>query len=397
MAAEGGLGSVKDKTMNARRFEISIPEEMLEDLNRRLGAARLPAAMDAEGWDDGASLAFMRRLADYWRDHFDWRAQEARLNRLPQHLATIEGLDIHFVHQTGKGPAPLPVVLTHGWPGSFIEMEQIIPLLTDPAAHGGDPADAFHVVTPSLPGYGFSQSPTGPGVNTRRVAELWRSLMSGLGYARFAAQGGDIGSGVSVWLARLFPDSVIGAHLNFIPGSYRPPLGPDQPRVTDEEQAFLDRGAAWVAEEGAYSALQATKPQTLAYALTDSPIGLAAWMAEKFRTWSDCDGDIERAVSMDELLTNVSIYWFGGALDASLRLYKENRLRPLVFEPFERVAPPLGVALFPRELPTPPRSWVERVFNLQRWTVMPRGGHFAALEQPALLAEDIRAFFRPLR
>jgi pimeloyl-ACP methyl ester carboxylesterase len=383
--------------VNVRRFEISIPEEKLADLKLRLRMTRLPAALDAEGWDDGASLAFIRRLADYWRDRFDWRAQEARLNRLPQYMATVEDLDIHFVHQTGKGPAPLPLILTHGWPGSFIEMEQIIALLTDPAAHGGDPADAFHVIAPSLPGYGFSQSPTGPGVNTRRIAELWRGLMSGLGYERFAAQGGDIGSGVSVWLARLFPDSLVGAHLNFIPGSYRPPLGADQPRITEEERAYLDRGAAWVAEEGAYSALQSTKPQTLAYALTDSPIGLAAWMAEKFRTWSDCDGDIERAVSMDDLLTNVSIYWFGGALDASLRLYKENRRRPLVFEPLERVRPPLGVALFPRELPTPPRSWVERVFDVQRWTVMPRGGHFAALEQPALLAEDIRAFFRPLR
>lgn len=221
--------------------------------------------------------------------------------------------------------------------------------------------------------------------------------MEGLGYSRFGAQGGDIGAGVSMWLARQFPEALIGSHLNYIPGSYKPPLGTSLPPVTAEEQAHLDRVANWTAAEGAYAHLQSTKPQTLAYGLTDSPIGLAAWIVEKFRAWSDCEGDVERAIGLDTLLTDISLYWFSDAVNASLRLYRENRLSPLAFDAGERVTPPLGVAVFPHELPTPPRSWVERVFDVRRWTVMPRGGHFAALEQPELLAEDIRAFFRPLR
>ncbi|AND70493.1 multidrug MFS transporter [Dyella thiooxydans] len=383
--------------MNLRDFKINIPDESIEDLSRRLRATRWPAAMDADQWDDGASLTFMRRLVEHWSDRFDWRAQEARLNRLPQYMATVDGQDLHFIHQPGNGPSPMPLVLTHGWPGSFIEMERVIPLLADPGAHGGDPADAFHVVVPSLPGFGFSAPPASPGMSAFSIAGWWVKLMNGLGYERFAAQGGDIGAGVSTWLARCFPERVIGVHVNYIPGSYRPPLGPGSPPVTTQEQAYLDTAAAWSSSEGAYAAEQATKPQTLAYAMTDSPAGLAAWIVEKFRAWSDCDGDVERVFTMDELLTDVSIYWFGRMLDASFRIYKENRLRPLTFEASERLATPLGVAAFPRELPTPPRSWVERVFNVQRWTSMPRGGHFAALEQPQLLVEDVRAFFRPLR
>lgn len=383
--------------MNPREFKINIPDERIEDLARRLRATRWPAAMDGGNWDDGASLTFMRRLVDHWSNRFDWLAQEARLNRLSHCMGTVDGQELHFIHQPGHGPSPMPLVLTHGWPGSFTEMERVIPLLADPGAHGGDPADAFHVVVPSLPGFGFSAAPASPGTSAFKIAEWWLKLMKGLGYERFAAQGGDIGAGVSTWLARRFPDQVIGVHINYIPGSYRPPLGAGQPPVTAQEQAYLETVAAWSSAEGAYAAEQATKPQTLAYAMTDSPVGLAAWIVEKFRAWSDCDGDIERVFTMDELLTDVSIYWFGQMLDASFRIYKENRLRPLAFEASERVATPLGVAVFPRELPTPPRSWVERVFNVQSWTTMPRGGHFAALEQPHLLVEDVRAFFRPLR
>ena len=380
--------------MTIRPFTIHIPDEAIDDLHRRLGAIRWPASLDDESWDDGASISFMRRLADHWRRGFDWRAQEERLNRLPQYLMNVAGTDIHFVHRRGVGPAPLPLLMTHGWPGSFVEFELVIPLLTDPGAHGGDPADAFDVVAPSLPGYGFSPAPKRGGISSREIAGLWRGLMAGLGYETFGAQGGDIGAGVSTWLGRLFPDSILGIHLNFIPGSYRPAL--DAP-ISADEQAFLDRTAAWGLAEGAYALMQATKPQTLAFSLTDSPVGLAAWIAEKFRSWSDCDGDVERVFSLDALLTDISIYWFGDSLNASLRLYKENRRQPLVFAPGERVIPPLGMAVFPHELMLPPRSWVERVFDVRQWTRMPAGGHFAALEQPERLAADIRAFFRPLR
>ncbi len=378
-------------------FMIDVPDAAIEDLQNRLSRTRWPHAIDDESWDDGASLSFMRRLADHWQSRFDWRLQERRLNRLPQFLATIDGQAIHFVHQRGVGPSPMPIVVTHGWPGSFVEMEQLIPLLADPGAHGGDPADAFHVVVPSLPGYGFSPAPTRPGISSREIAMLWRTLMTELGYHSFAAQGGDIGAGVSVWLARLFPDVIRGIHLNFIPGSYRPQVDADTAPVTVEERSFLDHVAQWSAQEGAYAALQGTKPQTLSFSLTDSPIGLAAWMTEKFRSWTDCDGDLESVMPLDDLLTDISLYWFGDSLAGSLRLYKENRLRPLTFDQGERVEPPLGVSVFPREIAMPPRSWVERVFDVHRWAEMPAGGHFAALEKPDLLAAEMRAFFRPFR
>jgi pimeloyl-ACP methyl ester carboxylesterase len=378
-------------------FTIDIPGSAIADLQSRLSAVRWPCAIDDDSWDDGASLSFMRRLAEHWLHRFDWRLQEQRLNRLPQFLARIDDQAVHFVHRRGVGPRPMPIVITHGWPGSFVEMERLVPLLADPAAHGGDPVDAFHVVVPSLPGYGFSPAPMKQGIGSREIALLWHKLMAELGYHQFAAQGGDIGAGVSTWLARMFPEAITGFHLNFIPGSYRPPAGPDTPSVTAEEQAFLDHVAQWAAREGAYASLQATKPQTLSFSLTDSPIGLAAWITEKFRSWSDCGGDLESLLSLDAILTDISLYWFGDSLTGSLRLYKENRLNPLTFGDGERVKPPLGVSLFPQEIAMPPRSWVERVFDVRRWTEMPAGGHFAALEQPDLLAAELRAFFRPLR
>ncbi|MFT4248666.1 MAG: epoxide hydrolase [Pseudomonas sp.] len=378
-------------------FTLDVPHAQIEDLRRRLGATRWPAPLDETGWDDGTEFVFLQRLAEHWQHRFSWPEQQARLNRLPHFMARIDGYDIHFVHQRGHGPAPMPLVLTHGWPGAFTEFERILPLLTDPARHGGSAGDAFDVVVPSLPGFGFSPAPRSPGTSSRRVAQLWRALMHALGYRRFGAQGGDIGAGVSTWLARLYPDDVLGLHLNYIPGSYRPPLDATAPPLSPEERGFLDEAAGFAAAEGAYAALQATKPQTLAFALTDSPVGLAAWIAEKFRAWSDCDGELEQVVPLDTLLTDISLYWFGNSLDASLRIYKENRLAPLQFAAGERVAPPLGFARFPRELPTPPRRYVERVFRVERWREMPAGGHFAALERPAELAEEIRAFFRPLR
>jgi len=383
--------------MTITPFRIAVPDEAIADLAARLDRVRWPAPHDAASWEAGASLAFMQRLVERWRTGFDWRAHEAEMNRLPQFMTKVDGVQIHFVHQRGVGPSPMPLILTHGWPGSFVELERVIPLLADPGAYGGDPRDAFDVVVPSLPGYGFSPAPQQEGLNSEGIARLWRGLMAQLGYARFAAQGGDIGAGVSTWLARRFPDDVIGLHLNYIPGGYRPSMGHGADALTGAEQRFFDRAAAWSAEEGAYAALQSTRPQTLAFALTDSPAGLAAWLVEKFRAWSDCDGDVERVFPLEELIRNIAIYWFSGSLHASLGLYRANRANPLVFAPGERVTPPLAMALFPRELPTPPRSWVERVFDVQRWTPMPLGGHFAAAEQPELLTQDIRAFFRPLR
>ena len=383
--------------MAIRPFTLSVPSEQLDDLHRRLLATRLPDTLASDSWNDGTATVFLQRLLSYWTDEFDWRAQEQRINQLPQFMAEIDGQAIHFVHQRGVGPRPMPLILTHGWPGSFLEMEHILPRLTDPAKYGGDAGDAFDVVVPSLPGYGCSPAPTSVGTSAGRIADLWAALMGELGYDRFGAQGGDIGAGVSMWLARRHSARMIGAHLNFIPGSYRPPLGDDQHPLSEQEQDFLNRGSQFSASEGAYAALHATKPQTLAFALSDSPAGLAAWIVEKFQAWVDHSGDLEQVVPFDTLLSDISLYWFSGSIQASLRLYKENRLNPLVFPANERVQTPLGVAVFPKELPMPPRSWVERVFNVQRWEQLPRGGHFAALEQPDLLAEEIRRFFRPLR
>lgn len=379
-----------------RPFKIAISEDDLEDLKLRLSLAKLPKSHAPESWEDGASLAFTRAVIDHWRTGFDWRKQETRLNQLPHFTADIDGLQIHFIHKKGVGTAPMPLVLTHGWPGSFAEFEEIIPLLTDPQAHGGDADDAFSVVVPSLPGYGFSSAPQTNGVGSRAIARMWNQLMTLLGYDRYGAQGGDIGSGVSIWLARQFPHNVIGAHLNYVSAGLQPSLTQHE-KMSAEETSFRQTAASWAAAEGAYSALHSTKPQTLAFSLSDSPAGLAAWIIEKFQAWSDCGGDLESILSLDTILTDVSLHWFSNNLNASLRLYKENRLDPLTFAPGERIKPPVGMAHFPLELPVPPRSWVERVATVTRWSEMPAGGHFAALEQPQRLAEEIRAFFRPLR
>ena len=382
--------------MRIEPFRIAIPAAELADLRDRLARVRWPDQLDGVGWDWGTDLAYLRALVAYWRDGFDWPAREAELNRLPQFMAELDDLRIHFVHQRGRGPAPLPLVVTHGWPGSFVEMTRILPLLTDPASHGGDPGDAFDVVVPSLPGYGFSSRPGRPGTNVFAIAKLWSRLMAGLGYERFGAQGGDWGASVTTCLGKLFPEALVGIHLNFIPGSYQPPIG-DGEILSDAEKDFVARRAEWLDQEGGYGRIQGTKPQTLAYGLTDSPVGLAAWIVEKFRSWADCDGDVERVFSKDEMLTNIAVYWFTQTIGSSLRLYREGRFAPLRFAPGERVAVPVGVARLPFEIPMPPRRWVERVYDVVRWTELPRGGHFAAFEQPELLVEDIRAFFRPLR
>jgi pimeloyl-ACP methyl ester carboxylesterase len=337
----------------------------------------------------------MKELVDYWRTRYDWRAHEARLNRLRHFAVDVDGIDLHFIHEPGVGPAPMPLLLSHGWPGSIVEFERILPMLTDPARFGGDPADAFTVVAPSLPGYGFSFRPNQPRFAVEEIADTFARLMTDvLGYRRFAAQGGDWGAFITSRLGLEYPERLAGIHLNLL-AVRRDPALPDKPN--DEEQAYIKQLQHWLREETGYQSIQGTKPQTLAYGLTDSPVGLAAWIVEKFRTWSDCGGDVERSFSKDTLLTNVTLYWVTGAINSSFWPYYARVHRPWPLPDGKRITVPTAYAAFPREILLPPRAWAERSYNIQRWTVMPSGGHFAALEEPEALAADIRAFFRPLR
>ena len=382
--------------MEIRPFEIHVSDEILDDLKRRISAARWPDELPGTAWDYGSNLDYMKELAEYWRTDFDWRAQERLINSFQHFKADVDGLGIHFIHERGKGPDPMPLVITHGWPGSFFEMYKIIPLLTDPASHGGDPGDSFDVVAPSLPGFGFSDHAREQGMEVRRTAALWVELLKGLGYPRFAAHGGDIGAGVTSRLGHGHADSIIGIHLTSVTRP-TPYLGAEAQELSEAEKTLVREREEWQQAEGGYAHIQGTKPQTLAYGLNDSPTGLAAWIVEKYRTWSDCDGDVERLFTKDELLTTVTIYWVTESISSSTRMYKENQRYDWTMERDERIEVPTGVAAFPAEISRPPREWAERSYNLRRWTHMPRGGHFAALEEPQLLAEEIREFFRPLR
>ena len=378
-----------------RPFTIDVPEDTLADLRMRLERVRWPDGNPGGGWAHGTDLAYMKTLVAYWRDTYDWRACEARLNRLHQFVAPINGIDLHFIHEPGVGPNPLPLLLSHGWPGSIVEFEQLIPMLTDPARFGGDPADAFTIVAPSLPGYTFSFTPNQPRLNIARIAETFTTLMTDvLGYQRFAAQGGDWGAHITAQLGAAHADRVLGVHVTLLSGPREATPAPQ----TDEERAYVAELAHWMREEQGYGLIQGTKPQTLAYGLTDSPVGLAAWITEKFRTWTDCGGDIERRVPKDVLLTNVMLYWVTGAINASFWLYWTRRHEPWPISEQHPVRVPTAYASFPREILHPPRAWVEGTYpNIRRWTTMEAGGHFAALEEPAALAADIRTFFRGLR
>lgn len=377
-------------------FRIDVPAPVLDDLRARLDRTRMPGAVAGAGWDYGTDLDVLERLLAHWRDGYDWRAAEAALNELPQFTAEVDGHTLHFAHVRGKGPNPVPLLFSHGWPGSFWEVHKIVGPLTDPAAYGGDPGDSFDVIAPSLPGYGFSPDAGVPGVHPGRIADLFASLMTDvLGYDRFGLQGGDWGSMVSSRLAYAHPERVIGLHLNM--AGVRADTGPGSPPLTEAEKTFLSEMAKWRSEEGAYQAIQSTKPQTLAYALTDSPAGLAAWILEKFRAWTDCGGDVTSVFTLDELLTNIMIYWVSGTIGSSVRLYCEA-LRDGWRLPFaERIEVSTGFARLPGEISKPPREWVERAYRLERWTEFESGGHFAALEQPVALVADVRDFFRSLR
>jgi len=377
-------------------FKLSVPAADIADLRERLGRTRFPDQAPGPAWEYGSNVAWMQKLLEYWRNDFDWRAQEARLNAFPQYKVRLHEIDVHFLHVEGKGPAPLPLLLSHGWPGSFFEFLELIPMLTDPGQFGGDPADAFTVVAPSLPGYGLSFSPGQPRFGVEEIADCFASLMTDvLGYKRFGAQGGDWGSFITSRLAYAYADRLSGIHLNMMPLRRDPKMVTDP---TPEEQKYLEELTAWLKEGTGYQWIQGTRPQTLAFALTDSPAGLAAWIIEKFRAWSDCGGDLETVFTKDELLANISLYWFTGAIGSSFWPYYARMHRAWPIPDHGGIAVPTGYSEFPREILHPPKSLAARTYtDIRRWTVMPRGGHFAAMEQPQALAAEIRELFRPLR
>lgn len=378
-----------------RPFDIDVPDEVLADLIDRLERTRLPDQIPDTGWSYGTDRGYLEGLLAYWRDGFDWRAQERRLNELDQFHTIVEGIDLHFVHARSPHEGAMPLLLIHGWPGSFIEFAKLVEPLTRPETVGGDPADAFHVVVPSLPGYGFSERPTESGFNPERMADLLASLMDKLEYDRYGVQGGDWGSIIGRSLAGNYPAQVIGYHTNMVFAG--PPRdGDPNEGVTPEELAFQRERTEAFSNGRGYQEIQGTKPQTLGYALNDSPAGLAAWIVEKFHGWTDNDGTPEDAINRDAILTNITLYWVTGTATSSARIYYESRYTP-ASSPVRYVEVPTGAAVFPKEIYVAPRAWAEVSHNIVHWTVMPRGGHFAALEEPDLLMEDVRDFFRELR
>jgi pimeloyl-ACP methyl ester carboxylesterase len=384
------------------RFVIAVDDAMLVDLKARLARTRWPDQIEGSGWEYGVPLSYMKDLVEHWRTKYDWRTEEKKLNQLDQFMTHIDGLDIHFVHVRSKEKQALPLVITHGWPGSFVEFQKIIGPLTDPVAHGGKAEDAFHVVCPSLPGFGFSSKPTERGWSSQRMAEVIAKLMARLGYERYGAQGGDWGAGVTRWLAGQDGGHCIGGHSNFPGGG--PPMEDPMRGVTPQEMERVQQRRKELADHYGYSSIQGSRPLTLGYALNDSPAGLAAWIVDKFWAWSDHGGNLDNSFTKDELITNVMIYWVTGTMPSSTRIYFEsshNLPRPKSMTPFQSPGKPapMGYALFPKEINVPPRAWVERASGgkLFHWTEMPRGGHFAAMEQPAMLVEDVRTFFRKVR
>ncbi len=375
------------------RFQIRVDDSVLEDLRTRLEQTRIPDQIEGSGWEYGIPLDYLRELVDYWRAGYDWRAQEARLNELEHFHTRVDGQSIHFIHARSEHVDALPLLLTHGWPGSVLEFLDVIPRLTAPEAHGGHAADAFHVVAPSLPGYGFSEPTRTRGWNVQRIARAFVELMGRLGYSRYGAQGGDWGAQVSTRIGALDPEHCAAIHVNM------PIADPPEDRVplSDVDKADLTAMRTFQREESGYALEQATKPQTLGVGLNDSPAGLLAWIVEKFRTWSDCDGHPENVFTRDQLITNVMVYWATQTIASSARLYWEHQHVGSGEAPRQFVGVPTGVARYPKEVVRFPRSWVERRYNVTHWAVMPRGGHFAAMEQPELFTEDLRNFFRTMR
>jgi pimeloyl-ACP methyl ester carboxylesterase len=377
-------------------FVIDVDDGVLADLRERIRRTRWPGEVPGVGWDQGMPLAVLRELLAYWADGFDWRARERELNTFAHFRAEVDGVRIHFVHERAPGGDGIPLILTHGWPSCFVEYLPLVPLLTDPAAHGID-GPAFDVVIPSLPGYGFSERPARTGVTSRYTAGLWHRLMRELGYERYGAQGGDFGAGVATWMALDDPAPMLGVHLSEL--EYAPHIGPESPPLTDAERAYEEAQRRWDDVERGYSSIQSTKPQTVAYGLNDSPAGLAAWILEKWRAWADSGGELDGRLSRDFLLTIATIYWSTQTIGPSMRDYYDNRWQGTTLGPEHHVTVPTGVALFADHFVdegTAPREWVERLYDVRRWTPMPTGGHFAAAEEPELLARDVAAFFGSL-
>jgi pimeloyl-ACP methyl ester carboxylesterase len=386
--------SRRESGLRIEPFTVDVSDEVLQDLDARIRNTRWPESAPGSPWEQGTDREYLQALLDYWTNGFDWRAQERMLNSFEHFRADVGGVSIHFVHARARYGDGIPLILTHGWPSTFVEMLPLVPLLTDPDAHGID-GPAFDLVIPSLPGYGFSERPRHP-VTYRYTAGLWHALMRGLGYERYGAGGTDFGAGVSSFMALVDPEPLIGLHMTNLELS--PYVGPSARPLCDAEAEYLRRSAQWDKTEGAYRAIQSTKPQTLAYGLNDSPAGLAAWVLEKWRSWSQSGGNLDAHFSRDLLLTVVTLYWVTATIAPSMRDYLDNQRwqdEPLLTAD-DFVSVPTAIASFPNMLVPDgeaPREWAERLYNIQRWTSMPRGGHFAAAEEPLLVARDIAAFF----
>jgi pimeloyl-ACP methyl ester carboxylesterase len=372
-------------------FEIRVEDAVLEDLQDRLARTRFPDQIEGTGWEYGIPTDYLRELVEHWREKYDWRAQEARLNELEHFRTSIDGQSVHFIHARSPHEDALPLLLTHGWPGSIVEFLDVIPRLTDPEAYGGEATDAFHVVAPSLPGYGFSEPTRTTGWDPWRIARAFVELMDRVGYSRYGAQGGDWGAQVTMRIGALDTDHCLGIHLNMAFAD--PPA--EMVVLTDEDKADLAAMQQFMREESAYAMEQSTKPQTVGVGLNDSPAGLLAWIVEKLRTWSDCDGDPESVFTRDQMITNVMTYWVTQNITSSARLYWE--LQHSGERSPERIEVPTGIASYPKEVIRFPRPWIEQRFNVTHWADMPRGGHFAAMEQPELFVDDVRKFFRTVR
>ncbi|WP_326762032.1 epoxide hydrolase [Streptomyces phaeochromogenes] len=386
-----------------RPFVLGIPQSDLDDLNARLDLTRWPDELPGVGWEYGVPRDYLKELVRYWRHTYDWRAAETRLNEWPQFTTTIDGANVHFAHIRSPEPDATPLIITHGWPGSIVEFLDVVGPLADPRAHGGDPADAFHVVLPSIPGFGLSGPTRDTGWELRRVGAAFAELMDRLGYRRFGAQGGDWGAGISRELGRAFPDRVIGVHLNLLPGAHASAeptpeeLAALSPPERERTLASWRRNEEWTRERLGYATVQMTRPQTLSYGLTDSPVGQLAWIVEKFKEWTDSHDRPEDAVDRDQLLTNVMLYWLTGTAGSSARIYYERAHAAGWGEPVQPSTAPTALAVFPWDNFIPLRHVADRTENIVRWTEFDRGGHFAAMEEPDLLVGDVRAFFHELR